>query len=68
MFMLVGSQMSLDSQLVAELPESLQFKNFANLPLQVLRWVLGLGAAVYSPSVKAEGEVVRGRMLWIIGK
>jgi hypothetical protein len=68
-FMLVSSQMSLDSQLVADLPEEfLQFKNFANLPLRVVRWVLGFGTTFYSPSLKAKGEFVTGRMMWIVGK
>jgi hypothetical protein len=60
--------MSLDSQLVPDLPQFLQFKNFANLPLRVVRWVLGFGPTFYSPSLKAKGEVVAGRTVWIVGK
>lgn len=67
-FMLANSQMSLDSQLVADLPEFLQFKNFANLPLRVIRCVQGFGTNLYSTPVKAKGEVVAGRMVWIVDK
>jgi len=67
-FILVNSQMSLDSQLVTDLPEFLQFKNFANLPLRVVRCVLGFGTYLYSTRVKAKGEVVTGKLVWIVGK
>jgi hypothetical protein len=65
---LFSSHMSLDAQLVAEFPEFLQFKNFANLLLRFVRWVLGSGTTLYSASLKAKGEVVTGRMVWIVGK
>jgi len=61
-FMLVNSQMSLDSQLVTDLPDFLQFKNFANLPLRVVRCVLGVGTYLYATPVKPKGEVVNRKI------